>query len=120
MANAEVLMVDWFNADTELAELNIQSSLAVPEDRPKRFITVERTGGPGEWFRDVPTLAVQVWAPYQYEAGDLAATVAGIARGAVALPNVARCKPTSIHNFPDPYSKHHRYQIVLELVTTDD
>lgn len=120
MANAEVLMVDWFNADEELAELNIRSSLAVPEDRPQRFITVERTGGPGEWFRDIPTLAVQVWAPYQYEAGDLAAVVARVARGVVALPNVAKCKPTSVHNFPDPYSKHHRYQIVLELVTTDD
>lgn len=120
MANAEVLMVDWLNDDPTIAELNISASLEVPADRPKRFITVERTGGPGEWFRDVPTLAIQVWAQHRYQAGDLAELVASVARAAVALPNVARSRVSSVYNFPDPQSKHQRYQIVLELVTTND
>lgn len=120
MANAEVLLVDWLNANPSTARLNIEAFLDVPEDRPERFITVERTGGPGDWIRDSPLLAVQVWALHRYEAGDLAEAVAKALREAVALPNVARVRVNSLYNFPDPESRQPRYQIVLELVTKND
>lgn len=96
----------------------LEAFLDVPSPRPERFVTVERTGGPVELVRQVPILAVQVWAGSRYEAGQLAETVVAPAlRSLLDLPWVGRVGVTSITNFPDPDSRQARYQIVAEVVT---
>ncbi|MGP9782529.1 hypothetical protein ACT3UQ_08725 [Glutamicibacter sp. AOP12-B1-11] len=120
MGNVEVLLVDFLNQSPRLQAESLEASLDVPNVRPKRFITVERTGGPENWITGTPTLAVQIWATHRYEAGDLAQIVAEVARTAVSLPTVARVIVSSVYNFPDPDSKQARYQIVVELVTKFD
>ena len=42
-------------------ELGVHVSASVPRDRPQRFVTVERTGGALDQFRDLPMFAVQAW-----------------------------------------------------------
>lgn len=118
--NAEVVAVDWFNADAALKGVPLEAFMDIPADRPGRFITVERTGGGDERWRGLPTLAVQVWAQYRYEAADLAALVVGSLRRMVALPNVARVEVQNVYNFPDPDSGQVRYQVTADLVVTDD
>lgn len=120
MANIEVQIVDWLNASDELRDFGAAATLEIPSVRPKRFLTVERTGGPLETFRDLPMLVIHAWAEYRDLAGDLAKIAADAVRDSVALPNVARVRVTGMHNFPDPDSKQPRYQIVVELVTKDD
>lgn len=120
MANVEVLMVDWLNSSAALSAFGAAATIEIPSPRPKRFITVERTGGPLERFRDLPMFAIHAWAEHRDLAGDLANLVADVVRDSVALPNVARARIQSMHNFPDPDSKQPRYQIVVELVTKTD
>ena len=52
--------------------LGIPASSTVPEKRPARFATVERTGGGYSLGKDSPNLAVQVWAETEAEAYALA------------------------------------------------
>lgn len=120
MGNVEVLLVDFFNASTIVQSENLEAFLDVPKERPDRFLTVERTGGPEGQITGTPTLAIQVWAEHRFEAGDMARLVAGVVRSAVVLPWVGRVGIQSIYNFPDPDSKQARYQIVVELVTKFD
>lgn len=120
MASIETILVDYFNASTPITEAQLEAFLDVPSDRPARFITVERTGGPEGRIAGEPMLAIQVWAKHRFEAADLAAVVAGVARAAVLLPTIARVGVTSVYNFPDPDSRQARYQMTVELVTKFD
>lgn len=121
MGNVETLLVDeWLNNSPELVTNELVAFIDVPEQRPKRFVTVERTGGPESPITGTPMLSVQVWAEKRYLAGDLAQVVASVLRAAVALPWVARVRIQSVSNFPDPDSKYARYQITVELVTKFD
>lgn len=120
MSNIEVLLVDWFNASTPLRQEELEAFLDVPSERPARFITVERTGGPEGQITGAPTLAIQIWAKHRFEAADLARAVAGAAQAAVILPGIARVAIPSIYNFPDPDSRHARYQLTVEIVTKFD
>lgn len=118
--SVEVDLIDWLNGDPLLVAESFEASLDIPEQRPARFITVERTGGPESRFIGSPTLAVQVWAKYRFEAADFAGKVAKSIRAAVALPHFARVNVSSIYNFPDPDSGHARYQLTVEVISKVD
>lgn len=119
MGNVESLLVDeWLSSHPDLVGVHV--STEVPKQRPKRLVTVERTGGPEGLFVGSPTLAVQVWDVSRPAAGDLAQVVAGVLRAAVVLPWVGRVNVSSVYHFPDPDSRVPRYQIVVELVTKFD
>lgn len=115
MVNAETLFVQAFNSFYD----DVDAFMDVPEKRPARFVTVERTGGGVETFRDLPTLAVQAWAGSRYLASEFAQQVRDefILGHLKFHPNVARVTVGSIYNFPDPDSGHPRYQITLSMVT---
>lgn len=112
----EALIVDWLNLDPGPWG---EASMDVPADRPDRFVTVERVGGPEGYVTGSPLLAVQVWAKYRFEAADHAEQLMRRLRSAVSLPWIARVTVSSIHNFPDG-SGQARYQISVEMVTKFD
>ncbi|ACV09950.1 hypothetical protein [Jonesia denitrificans] len=89
----------------------------VPADRPTRFATVERTGGPYSEHRDLPLLVVQCWESTRHAASELALTVRDAVNGLSAHPNVGRVRVTALYNFPDGQSGHPRYQMTVEMVT---
>lgn len=115
--NVEGLLVAAYNAADDLD--GFPASTNVPANRPDRFITVERVGGVTELHRDLPLVAVQIWAESRWVASETASVVAGITR-AIALthPQVARVEISSTYNNPDPESEHARYQVNAQLVTT--
>ena len=115
MVNAETLFVQAFNSFYD----DIEAFMDVPSPRPTEFVTVERTGGGIETFRDLPMLAVQVWAGSRYLASELAQQVRDeFILGHLKLhPNVARVTVGGVYNFPDPDSGHARYQLTLSMVT---
>lgn len=98
-------------------ELGVPAYGDVPDPRPGEFVTVERTGGATERFRDLPQVAVQFWAPSRHEASELCR------RGVAALAafegedGVCRVDVTTSYDFPDPDSRQARYQAACELVT---
>ena len=98
--------------------LGVPSSSIVPAKRPKRFTTVERTGGGYSRGKDSPNLAVQVWAETETEAY----TLALMAREVLinmreTCPNVCSCSVGGIYAFPDPDSGSSRYQLDFYAVT---
>lgn len=90
----------------------------VPDPRPARFVTVERTGGEASLGVDRPLLAVQAWADTAANASALALELRdAIVVGATEIPQVCRCDVTSVYRFPDPDSRQARYQLDVSAVT---
>ena len=98
--------------------LGIPASSTVPEKRPARFATVERTGGGYSRGKDEPNLAVQVWAETETEAY----TLSLMAREVLinmreTCPSVCSCSVGGIYSFFDPESRTPRYQLDFYAVT---
>lgn len=89
----------------------------VPEDRPRRFLTVERTGGARSRIVDEGTYAVQAWAESRAEAMVLADRIAELLDEAPAhVDAIAAVEVVSVYNFPDPDSGTPRYQLTVTAV----
>ena len=98
--------------------LGIPSSSAVPAKRPRRFATVERTGGGYSQGRDAPNLAVQVWAETEADAYALALMAREVlVNMRETHPSVCSCSIGGIYAFPDPDSGSSRYQLDFHAVT---
>ena len=98
--------------------LGVPSSSAVPSTRPKRFTTVERTGGGYALGKDSPNLAVQVWAETEAEAYALALMAREVLLGMrETCPSVCSCSVGDIYSFFDPESRTPRYQLDFYAVT---
>jgi len=112
--NVEGLIVAATNA-----ALPDEMFMEVPADRPTRFYTVERVGGPRRDVRDLPLVAVHAWAGSRWEASEMATGFASFLSSlAVTHPNVARVDIESVYNNPDPDSEHPRYQVNAQIITT--
>lgn len=85
----------------------------VSKDRPKKFITVERTGGRRTHLWDSPMFAVQAWAPSEGEASVLADDVAGVVLAWQLDPIVAYSAVNAVYAFPDPDSRGPRFQLTV-------
>ena len=95
--------------------VNLPAFGVVPEDRPERFITIERTGGDSNRFIDNATYAVQVWASSILEADQLATQLRDACWLLLEQPWVAAVSPGNLYDFTDPQSGHYRYQFTLEI-----
>ena len=125
MTNVEVLIVDALNSGLGLQVLEadgqdvIEAFLDVPEHRPPRFVTVERTGGAERDLVDRPVLAVQLWAEDRLAASQGANALALLLEALPArVPLLGRCRVESIYNFPD--GRQARYQLVVAATTVRD
>ncbi|MDD7465488.1 MAG: hypothetical protein PUK59_04555 [Actinomycetaceae bacterium] len=96
-------------------EDGVTAFTSVPEKRPARFITIERTGGATDRFIDSPQIAVQAWAGTRAQAQNLAYTARLAAQELRLEPWCAFVNLGGLYDFPDPESKHARYQFTLEI-----
>lgn len=83
----------------------------VSEDRPQRFITVERTGGQRTHLWDSPMFAVQAWGQTEAEASALADEVAVAILDWQREAIVAYSDVRSVYAFPDPDARVPRFQL---------
>lgn len=97
------------------AGLDAPVSASVPKTRPARFVTVERTGGALDQFRDLPQFAIQAWGTSTADAAALADEVRKVLVRVSELVDVARVTVGSTYNYPDPDSGQARYQTVCDL-----
>ncbi len=113
MFDVEQALIDWLPE-----KVGVPCYADVPAERPKAFITVERTGGSSSFAKDEPLLAVQAWAESRLSASELAARIREVlVYSALEIVQVCRCEVTSTYNFPDPDSRMSRYQLDVEMVT---
>ena len=88
-------------------------SSRVPEARPKKFVTVERTGGQRTHLWDAPMFAVQAWAQSEAEASALADEVADAILDWQLDPIVGYSDVRSVYAFPDPDARVPRFQLTV-------
>lgn len=94
----ECELVQWLN---DQPELGCPCYTLAPADRPKRFVTVERTGGACGAIIDRPSLAIQCWAPTPVEAARLADTLSCVVLPSVYdLPDVGNFSVDSLYAYP--------------------
>jgi hypothetical protein len=94
------------------------ASTDVPNPRPAKFVTVERTGGGRDNIVvDRPTVAIQSWAKTRKEAADQAYGIDAIIPDMVEIEDISRVERNSFYNFPDETGNNARYQIVVDFVT---
>lgn len=114
MMNVEQTVVEWLNADKSLKDCH--ASLSVPETRPERFVTVERTGGAETPIRSQATIAVQAWERTRWKASELALLVRSRLETLTELEPVARVDVLSLVHLPDPGPPFmERYQIAIQV-----
>lgn len=108
-------VIQWLSENTP----DYPASAATPDPRPERYITVERTGGTRDRFKDDAMLIVQVNAPTRSQAADTAEQVADLLLDMWRLPEIA---DVEIHSIADASLNgppvEHRYQITVEITTT--
>lgn len=91
----------------------------VPDQRPARFVTVERLGGGRDRYLDRGTYAVQAWERRRSAAAALAEQVADTLLGLPAVSGrVAGAGVVSVVNLPDPDSGQPRYQVTCNVTIT--
>ena len=96
-------------------EIGVPAHDAPPDPRPRRFATVERVGGESAVGIDRPVLAVQLWAPSNAEAEELALECRdALNLRAASIPCVHGVHAGSPVSFPDPDSRSARYQITTQ------
>lgn len=101
---------------TSLADVPVVAE--VPENRPKRFVTVELTANRElEQTVAFATVALQAWAENRFKAAML---IDQVANWANELPNrfdfIVSTNVNTYYNWPDPASKQARYQLVCEII----
>lgn len=102
--------------------LGVDAVLEVPASRPEEFVSVEQTGSAESGSGRVEThhLAVQTWAKTRRRAYELAEGVRRSAEMAENEEGVMSSRVTSCYRWPDPESRHERYQVALDVVTCYD
>lgn len=111
MKDIETLLLE------RLSATDVEVYTEVPKDKPERFISLERTGGPFEdMILDKPIVVILCWAESRLEAKNLALKVDSLVRSmADDIDDVVESSRQSLFNSPDPTSHKPRYQIVANF-----
>lgn len=108
--------IDWLNSDTNLT--GYKATAVVPSKRPKRFITVQRTGGVTSQFVDRAGLTIAVYAPTQQEADETGESVVRARLMAMpSVPDVGRVSIESMYEQPDVEAGCPRYEINVQVIS---
>ena len=107
----EKIVLDYLND-----ALNVPVYMEMPENKPDRFVLIEKTGSSRENHIDFATITIQSYAESLYYAGALDEDVKQAMDDIIALDTVSRAELNSDYNFTDTETKKYRYQAVYDLV----
>lgn len=99
-----------------LEKLEVPAYMEVPEDPPKSYVVIEKTGSSRTNWITESTFALQSIAETMEEASELNEKVKEAMDGITTLPDISRSALNSDYNFTDTTTKHYRYQAVYDLV----
>jgi hypothetical protein len=86
-----------------------------PEDKPAKFVLIQKTGGRMTNMISYSTVAIQSYDQSLYEASVLNDAVKQKMLEIVKEQDVAGIRLNSDYNFTDAATKRYRYQAVFEL-----
>jgi hypothetical protein len=119
--DAEAVVGNWLAQQLEALAVGCSVARTVPSPRPRRFVTVQRTGGSRDTpVTDAAQLTVDCWAADHAAAAQLAATCRQLVEASVGADPfgvvVTRYEevagPT---NYPDPTTNQPRYTFTVRL-----
>lgn len=113
MVDIEAALIAWLPSKTGITWYG-----DVPKDRPRRFGTVERTGGGvSDVVIDSPAVALQLWGTSRDDAKALAYAAKDALSAFRYEPGIRKVKVETLYNFPDEQGNQARYQIVAHFKT---
>ncbi len=86
-----------------------------PNDKPQRYIIVEKTGNSRNNFIDTATVTIQSYAESMFEAAMLNERVKLAMNEITMLSSVSKASLNSDYNFTDTAKKEYRYQAVYDI-----
>ena len=107
----EKIVLDYLND-----ALNVPVYMEMPENKPDRFVLIEKTGSSRENHIDFATITIQSYAESLYYAATLNEDVKQAMDDIIALDTVSSAELNSDYNFTDTETKKYRYQAVYDLV----
>ena len=107
----EVTILNYLNQNLE----NIAAYMERPENPPKSYVLIEKTGGGEENHIHHSTIAVKSIAESMYKAALLNEEVKDLMSSAISLDDIAKVELNSDYNFTDTSTKQYRYQAVFDI-----
>ena len=109
----EETIINWFN-QAHGAGLP-KAYMMRPEDEPRKYILVEKTGSSKQNHIKASTFAFQSYAPTLLEAAELNEQVKETVEGMIELDEITAISLNSDYNFTNTANKQPRYQAVYNI-----
>ena len=106
----EKLVLDYLSES-----LDVPVYMEEPENPPKSYLILEKTGSSEANFIASATIAGQSYAERLYKAAQLNQLVKQAMREITNLNSVCRCNLNGDYNFTDTDTKRYRYQAVFDI-----
>lgn len=86
-----------------------------PENPPKEYVIIEKTGGTKDNNINAATFAFQSYSSTLYKAAELNQRVKAAVESLTELDEIGRVSLNSDYNFTDTATKQYRYQAVFVI-----
>lgn len=95
--------------------LSVPSFLERPENPPKKFVLIEKTGSNKRNYLIGASFTFQSYGPSMYEAAALNEELKNVVESMCILDGISKVKINSDYNFTDTETKEYRYQAVFDI-----
>lgn len=106
----EKVILDYLNNS-----LSVPAYTETPEEKPEKYVILEKIGSGNEDFIKNAMLAIQSHAERMEEAAQLNEEVKSAMDNIIVLNQIAKCKLNSDYNFTDTSKKQYRYQAIYDV-----
>lgn len=97
-------------------KLDVPVYMEKPENKPEKYVIVQKTGGGISEHLWRPIVAVQSYADSMLDAAELNEEVIQAMLDIILLDEISSCKLNSSYEYTDTTEKKYRYQAVFDLV----
>lgn len=95
--------------------LKVPAYAEMPEEKPKEFVLVEKTGSSKKNYIDSATIVLQSYAESMNKAAALNEEVKAAMDDIISCEQISKSKLNSDYNFTNTETKQYRYQAVYEI-----
>ena len=107
----ETIVLDYLGA-----KLSVPVRMETPENPPREYVLIDKTGSSETNHIVRATLAIQsVSSVSLYRAAEINEAVKAAMEDILTLPQIFRAKRNTDYNFTNPQTKQYRYQAVYDM-----
>lgn len=97
-------------------KLDVPVYMEKPENKPEKYVIVQKTGGGISEHIWRAIVAIQSYADSMFDAAELNQEAIQAMLGIIQLDEISSCKLNSSYEYTDTSEKKYRYQAVFDLV----